>query len=314
MKIGPSVVGCGCVATYVALVSCGESVTTPPPFQGTYATHADSARFMYVFDYNAGLIDVLTFPAGTFVRTVNDQGALCTDPTTGNLLVVGGGIDIYAAGGTNLLASLSIPADYAAYSCTVDARTGEIAAIGGNYVSNPQTGAVFVWSKKFEGPTTHADAQTQAVFDSGAYDRKGNLFVDGGSNGAVLNELPKGSDDWVEIATRNHDISANDRGTVQWDGTYITLEKPIANPAIYRLSISGSTARVESTVRLHGDRSTSRSSSVLTWSEGNAVVAPSHSATTIELWRYPQGGKPAGTLGSFEAALDVVIGRATSTR
>lgn len=294
---------CGRFNVDAALVPAGIATVSPatPEPSGT------AQRYMYVFDYDAAQIDVLTFPQGTFVRSVDDIGTLCTDPTNGNVLVVNGKIDVYAPGATRLITSLAIPLNYVASGCAVDPRTGTIAAIGGNYVSNPQTGAVFVWSKRFRGPTVYNDRQTAATFNFGSYDENDNLFVNGGFNGAILNELPKGTTSFVKIVARGHRGAGTAEGSVEWDGKYITVEKPLGTPSIYRLVIAGSEATVVSTVRLHGDRS-NNNALVPTWIDRHAVVAPSNTATTVKVWSYPRGGAPVRSIGTFQAALDVVVG------
>ena len=288
-----------------ALPPAGQAPHQTPTISPIGDAHAN--RFLYVFDYNTAQIDVLTFPQGDRVRTINDIGSLCTDPVTGNVIVVGAALDVYSAGGARFITSLHIPNDYVASGCTVDPLNGDIAAVGGNYVSNPQTGAVFIWSKNFNGPKEYADADTASTFYFGSYDNRSNLFVDGGFSGATLNELPRRKGAFVKIVAGKRRALQNIEGTVEWDGKYITVENPAARPVIYRLVVSGSSARVAATLKLRNDHPDG-DPSLYTWIDGNAVLAPSRQGADVAVWRYPQGGKPDRSIGGFNAALNLVTG------
>lgn len=75
------------------------------------------------------------------------------------------------------------------------------------------------------------------------FDNQGDLFILGTSpSRAVLAELPKGSSTFVDIAV-NAVVRAP--AQVQWDGQYLALAE-LGNRVLYRLSVSGSTARVVS--------------------------------------------------------------------
>jgi len=80
------------------------------------------------------------------------------------------------------------------------------------------------------------------------YDNKGNLFVDGTGNDSKVHfaELSNGSGTLTNV---NLSKAISCCGQVQWDGTHITLEDEPAS-AIYRLKVSGTTARVVGTTRL----------------------------------------------------------------
>ena len=84
----------------------------------------------------------------------------------------------------------------------------------------------------------------------GGYDSQSDLFVDGFSSnhGFALVELKKGSSAFVTVATSN---TVEFPGSVQWDGTYLTVTDQSAG-AIYRYTVSGTSATLKDTVLLSG--------------------------------------------------------------
>jgi hypothetical protein len=129
-----------------------------------------------------------------------------------------------------------------------------------------------------------------------AYDDRGNLFVDG-YNGTRfgLAELRKGTRDFVAITLKDRiDFGA----ALQWDGEYLAVERR-EHPIIFRLAISGSSARVAGRTRLEyiGYRA------MQSWISGGILAVPSapynKRAIEIFLYDYPAGGKPTKIIQNF---------------
>jgi hypothetical protein len=80
-------------------------------------------------------------------------------------------------------------------------------------------------------------------------------------------------------------------GSVQWDGHHMTTkpQEPTDN-VIYRLKISGSTGSIIGKTRLKP----SSCLPVQTWIAGGRIASscPDASGSTIDVWRYPNGGRP----------------------
>jgi hypothetical protein len=132
------------------------------------------------------------------------------------------------------------------------------------------------------------------------YDPKGNLFFDGTARGTPfqLDEIPKGSTTVQTITTSN---TVAFPGSVQWDGTYLTVEDQQAN-AIYRYRISGTTAMLKSTVTLTGS-----SDCAQTWIASGVVYCADAGNDDGEVFNYPAGGAPVAVLkGNFDEPLGTV--------
>ncbi|MGB8151469.1 MAG: hypothetical protein WCE97_09795, partial [Candidatus Cybelea sp.] len=81
------------------------------------------------------------------------------------------------------------------------------------------------------------------------YDNQGNLFADGfNDSGFELVELPKGSTKFQTITTSN---TVEFPGSVQWDGTYLTVTDQETN-SMYQYTVSGTKATLKGTVSLSG--------------------------------------------------------------
>jgi hypothetical protein len=135
--------------------------------------------------------------------------------------------------------------------------------------------------------TTPLDAE---FFDG--YDSQGNLFADGFSRttGAfALVELPAGSSTFRTIATSN---TINFPGSVQWDGTYLTVVDQEA-ASLYQYTVSGTTATLTGTVSLTGS-----SDCAMTWIVPGLVYCADAGLSEGEVFKYPAGGSAIAVLGS----------------
>jgi hypothetical protein len=135
------------------------------------------------------------------------------------------------------------------------------------------------------------------------YDNHGNLFADGFtvSGSFALVELPKGSTKFVTIKTSN---AVQFPGSVQWDGTYLTVFDQLAN-AMYQYTVSGTTATLKGTVTFTGS-----SDCAQTWIVKGLVYCGDAGNNNGEVFKYPAGGSPIATFtGSFDTPLGVTAAK-----
>ncbi|MFY9720567.1 MAG: hypothetical protein WAK16_13090, partial [Candidatus Cybelea sp.] len=194
---------------------------------GTYAS---------IFDYPKSVAQIGT------IENVGGQG--CTNALYG----YGKGI-IWIVAGSNQIEEFKVPQtpiktlsdDFPfSSSCAMD-TSGDLA------VGNLEGGQVIIF-KNATGSGTVYNTPLEAEYFDG-YDNNGNLFADGfNGTGFALVELPKGSSTFKTITTPN---SVNFPGSVQWDGTYVTVFDQDAN-ALYQYTVSGTTATLQGTVTVSG--------------------------------------------------------------
>jgi hypothetical protein len=132
------------------------------------------------------------------------------------------------------------------------------------------------------------------------YDANGNLFADGfdsGSNFGLV-ELPAGQSKFVTIKTSN---SPQFPGSVQWDGTFVTVFDQITSQT-YRYTISGTTATLKHTVSYSGAADCAQ-----TWIVKGLMYCGDAGNNDGEVFKYPAGGSALAILsGSFDEPLGVV--------
>jgi len=184
-------------------------------------------------------------------------------------------------------------------SCAMD-RGGAL-AVGILYGSGGGDVVIF---KHESGPgTVYSTPLAEEFFDG--YDNHGNLFADGFINtnrsGFELIELAKGSSKFVPITTSN---TVQFPGSVQWDGTYLTVFDQLAN-ATYQYTISGTTATLEGTVRLSGS-----SDCAQTWIVKGLLYCADAGNEGAEVFNYPAGGSPIAVFtGNFDLPLGVTAAK-----
>ena len=276
-------------AAVVMLSACTSSGSVPntngaatgPPL--SRAAHAD---LLYVSGGCGGTC-ILSYPKGKPVGSLAVSGAsLCSDKN-GNVFVPttdGSGHAVvyeFAHGGTQPIATLTVDG-ILAEGCSVDPSSGNLAV---TYLChNCDYGPVDVFANAQGSPKTYFKS---GVFLSYCgYDDKGNLFADGASSGFALLELPSGGSSLEPISVSQ---SISTAGAVQWDGSNLAIED-ISHPAIYRFSVSGSTATLAGTTTLKNAGSFVAQS----WIQGKNVIVPfggaSYSAEYVGFWKYPKGG------------------------
>jgi hypothetical protein len=176
-------------------------------------------------------------------------------------------------------------------SCAMD-TSGDLAV---GILSN---GDVVIFPHATGSGTVITTPLTSEYFDG--YDNHGNLFADGfnASKKFGLVELPAGSSTFQTITTSNTVMFP---GSVQWDGTYLTVTDQIGD-RMYRYTVSGTTAMLEGTVSLAGS-----SDCAQTWIGKGFVYCADAGNDDGEVFNYPAGGKAVAVLtGAFATPLGVV--------
>jgi hypothetical protein len=180
-------------------------------------------------------------------------------------------------------------------SCAMDS-SGDL-AVGVFYESGPGGGDVMIFKNGTGTPTVMTTPLVSEYFDG--YDPSGDLFADGfNSNGSfTLVELPNGATKFETIKISN---TVEFPGSVQWDGTYLTVFDQDAN-TFSRYTISGTTATLENTVTITGAGDCAQ-----TWIVTGLVYC-GDADNGGEVFKYPAGGSIlASFTGNFVEPLGVV--------
>jgi hypothetical protein len=308
----------GICATLTMLAGCGGS--RPPigapgamPQSRAIAQHAkrggswmlpEAKRRDLLYVALGNGVNVYTYPRGNLLGSLGVGGVYpCTDEAN-NVFIPAGffgtQVLVYAHGATRPKVTLNDP--YPAVDCSVDPSTEALAVTegsGGGIV-------IFPYSHKrgWRYAKSYADPDMQSIAFC-AYDKNGNLFVDGGSSGGfMLAELPKGSKTFTTI-TLDQSISA--AGSMQWDGKYLAiadLGKGSSNPSvIYRFALSGSSGTKVSTTTLNLSYAHAQF-----WIQGSTVIGPIayDSVRAIGFWRFPAGGSPVNSFSDEAPAGEAV--------
>jgi hypothetical protein len=179
-------------------------------------------------------------------------------------------------------------------SCAMDG-SGDL-AVGILYGSS--SGAVVIYKNASGSGTVMPTPLASELFDG--YDPDGDLFADGFNrkNNFQLVELPKGSSKFQRINISN---MVEFPGSVQWDGTYLTVVDQVAN-RVNQYTVSGTKATLHGFVSLQGS-----SDCAQTWIVKGLIYCGDAGNDNGEVFKYPAGGKPIATFrGSFDSPLGVV--------
>ncbi len=179
-------------------------------------------------------------------------------------------------------------------SCAMN-KAGDLAV---GILDGPSTGDVLIYANASGSGTFIHTPLAREYFDG--YDDKGNLFFDGftSSSAFQLDELPKGSTTVKTIMTSNSIIFP---GSVQWDGTYLTVFDQLANN-LYQYKVKGTKAMLKGTVSFTGS-----SDCAQTWIATGVVYCGDAGNDNGEVFDYPAGGSPIAVFtGSFAEPLGTV--------
>jgi hypothetical protein len=189
----------------------------------------------------------------------------------------------------NLSVSVGMPSS-CAMNTSGDLAVGILYGTGG--------GDVVIFKNATGKGTAIPSSLAREYFDG--YDNNGNLFFDGltyGSNFELL-EIPNGTTKVETITTSN---TVKFPGSVQWDGTYLTVTDQRAD-AMYRYTVKGTKATLKGTVSLSGVGDCAQ-----TWIATGIVYCGDAVNGDGEVFKYPAGGSRIATLtGKFDFPLGVV--------
>ena len=184
----------------------------------------------------------------------------------------------------------SISLDYTFTSSCAMNRRGDLAIgvlLGNSY---GPAGQVVIFKNAKGSGKVYNTPLAKEYFDG--YDPDGNLFADGfdaSSYSFGLVELPKGSNKFVTIKTSN---SPEFPGSVQWDGTYLTVFDQDTSET-YQYTVSGTTATLKHTIQYSGVGDCAQ-----TWIVKGLVYCGDASNGQGEVFKYPAGGSAIAVLGS----------------
>ncbi len=265
--------------------------------------HRRLRTFEYVINNYGSYAGIFNYPKGVAeigkINNVGGQG--CTNVLYGYgkkiFWIVAGQTQIseYRVPNT-LIKTLSVAYSFPS-SCAMN-TSGDL-AVGILYASGAGGGDVVIFKNATGTPTVFTTPLDEEFFDG--YDNQGNLFADGftgNRSGFALVELPKGGTKFETIKTSN---TVSFPGSVQWDGTYLTVFDQLAN-ATYRYTVSGTKATLKGTVTLKGSSDCGQ-----TWIVGRLLYCGDAGNDDGEVFKYPAGGSPIAVFtGSFDTPLGVV--------
>jgi len=268
--------------------------------------HSMAKDFEYIINDYGSYASIFDYPKSTQeigqINNVGGQG--CTNVLDGygkKIVWIVAGQDQISEYHVpkKLMKTLTVPYSFPS-SCAMD-TSGDL-AVGILYASGAGGGDVVIFRKGSTTGKAYSTALDEEFFDG--YDNHGNLFADGFTgdrSGFGLVELPKGSSKFVTIKTSN---SPQFPGSVQWDGTYLTVFDQVEN-AMYQYTVSGTTATLKGTVSFSGS-----SDCAQTWIVTGLVYCGDAGNDQGEVFKYPAGGSPVATFsGQFDFPLGVTAAK-----
>jgi len=266
---------------------------------------AKNQQLVYVSDVGSSIVSIFTW-SGKLVETLSgfvQPAGLCTDGT-GDVYVTdnyGHSIYEFAHGGTAPIKTLKDLGELPE-SCAVDPATGDLAVI--NLSGHDSGGSVSIYKHAVGKRSVYAGDTSLTGAYFGAYDNKGNLFIDGydqNSNSGVLAVLPSGGKTLKNVTL---DKRLDFPGGVQWDGKYVAIADAYES-AIYRVQISGSAGSVVGTTPLEA------SSDIYQFAIANREVAVANDEVSdvgdVMLWKYPAGGRSTRHYGELYAPFGLAV-------
>jgi len=304
--------GVSLCAAAALLAGCGGSLPQSPALPQSAADDrpAKSAGLLYVSDTVSNEVYVYSYPKGKLVQTLSgfyEPAGECVDDA-GNVYIANtGGSNVleYAHGGTTPIAALK-DNGYFPVGCSVDPTTGDIAVT--NFSTNSSTRGDLVIYKAGKGrpKARYTNAKLFQMLLCG-YDDKGNLFVDGLTQGSsfAFAELAKGGSALTNVTL---DQSIGSAGGVEWDGKYVAVGDQSTN-TIYQFAIGGKKGKKTGSTVLGGATEVFQF-----WIAGGKVIGPDAAVGDVGIWAYPAGGSPLKTIGGLYAPLGAAVSFAAGLR
>lgn len=264
--------------------------------------------YEYVFNFYYSYASMFNYPTSTnMIGMLNGAGGQgCTNHLHGygkNIMWNAGRtnnvITEYAVPSNKVLKTLSLNYQYTS-SCAMN-NDGDL-AVGVLLSDSFSNAGQVVIFKGATGTGKVYNTPLAREFFNG-YDPKGNLFADGfdASDNFMLVELPAGQTKFVTIKTSN---SPEFPGSVQWDGTYVTVFDQLTNQT-YRYHVNGTTATLKHTITYTGAGDCAQ-----TWIVKGLIYCGDAANNDGEVFPYPAGGAATAILtGEFDEPLGVVAVR-----
>jgi hypothetical protein len=252
----------------------------------------------YIGNFESGEIEEFRFPKGELLNNpipISGGGGMCSRTYRGDFWVVDSGsetVNEYKAGGSQVLKTLAVTAGDPA-GCAISKSNDDLAV-------SLVTGGIVIFKHASGSGTPVSDGLLETYFIG--YDGSGDLFADGFTSSDKFGfvEMPAGSSTFHSVSLPN---TVEFPGNVQWDGTYMTVEDQEAN-AIYRYSVSGSTATLEGTVEL-SDASDCVGGDIF---KGKYFLCPDAGDDDVKVYAYPAGGAPIDTwTGFFDEPIGSIV-------
>ncbi|HEX3670202.1 MAG TPA: hypothetical protein VHT92_00720 [Candidatus Cybelea sp.] len=254
--------------------------------------HLASKHYEFVFNDYGSYAAIFHYPKTTKLvgEIAGDGGQGCTNVLYGYgkkiFWNIGGPTQIteYQVPKTPIK-TLSFPYSFPT-SCAMN-TSGDL-AVGTFFESGPGGGDVVIFKNASGSGKIYSTPLEAEYFDG--YDPQGNLFADGITSSGYfgLVELPKGGSAFKTITTSN---SVQFPGSVQWDGTYVTVFDQLAS-ATYRYTISGTKATLKGTITY------SAGDCAQTWIVKGILYCGDAGNDDGGVYNYPGGGSAIATLGS----------------
>jgi hypothetical protein len=265
--------------------------------------HTKSKDFEYIINDYGTFAGIFDYPKGVkeIGQITNVGGQGCTNVLYGYgkkiLWIVAGDTEIneYQAPKKPLKTlsdSIGMPS-----SCAMN-TSGDLAV---GILDGSGSGDVVIYKNATGSGTAYTTPLAEEFFDG--YDNKGNLFADGFNHSGVfgLVELPKGSSTFETITTSN---TVDFPGSVQWDGTYLTVFDQETN-SIYQYPVSGTTATLKNTVSFQGSSDCAQS-----WIVKGILYCADAGNNDGEVFKYPAGGSIVATFtGDFDFPLGTTVAK-----
>ncbi len=267
--------------------------------------HRRKKKFEYIFNYYETYASIFNYP-----KSVQQIGSIYGDGGQGctNVLYGYGKKTFWNVGGPTQITEYQVPQTpiktlsttyYFPSSCAMN-TSGDLAVgiLYGTTTFGPG-GEVLIFKNGSGSPTVYTTPLDEEFFNG--YDIQGNLFADGFTgdrSGFALVELPKGSSKFQTITTSN---SVQFPGSVQWDGTYLTVFDQLTNQ-MYQYNVKGTKATLKGTVSFSGS-----SDCAQTWIVKGLVYCGDAGNDGGEVFKYPAGGSPVAVFtGNFDLPLGAV--------
>ncbi len=280
-------------------------------------------RLLFVSDDDTNDVYIFTMPGmalkGTLTGFSEPQG-MCTDGS-GNVWITNtetSQVFQYSRTGTSLK-SVSTPGYYPV-GCAVNKSNGDLAV--SNLISTSGYGGNVEVFANGSGTGTPLVNSSQLEYFFPAYDKSGNLYVDGFSTAGsyILSECASGSNSCSTLSVSGGSISFP--GGLNWDrvnNNLIAGDQECNGQAAscqYAMTISGSTATITGSTPLNDysgggcDVDQGTLAPMSKYFAGPCISQSSGASSAAARWSYPAGGNPT----NYSTAAEYPIGSAISNK